>query len=64
MRKVIRFADGHGVAEVRGRRAVVRLDGRYLGTATKCAGGRWAVPGSASLFPSPADAADALSDAA
>ncbi len=63
MRK-IRIADGQGIAEIRGRRAVVRVRGRYLGTATKCDGGRWKVPGSAVLFPSPADAADALADAA
>lgn len=63
MRK-IRIADGQGIAEVRGRRAVVRIHGRYLGTATKCDGGRWKVPGSTVLFRSPADAADALADVA
>lgn len=60
----IPIADGQGVAEIRGRRAVVRIRGRYLGTATKCGGGRWTVPGSTTVFPSPADAADAMAEAA
>lgn len=64
MRKLIRIADGEGTAEIRGRRAAVRIHGRYVGTATKCSGGRWSVPGTATLFRSPADAADALAEAA
>lgn len=64
MRKLIRIADTDAVAEVRGRRAAIRIHGRYVGTATKCSGGRWTVPGSPTLYRSPADAADALADAA
>jgi len=60
MRKV--KSDG-GVVEVRGRRAVVRVGGRYVGTLAKD-GGRWIVPGSPAAYRGPADAAEAMADAA
>jgi hypothetical protein len=62
MRKTLTIADGRGVVTVSGRRAVVRVDGRYVGQATKCGGGRWAVPGADAAFRGPVDAAEALAD--
>lgn len=57
MRKLV---TEHGtVVEVRGRRAVVRIDGRYVGTARRSRG-RWTVPGSTAAYSGPADVADAL----
>jgi hypothetical protein len=45
--------------KVRGRRAVVLIEGRYVGTLAK-GRGRWSVPGSTAAYPTPTDAADAL----
>lgn len=59
MRKLI-VADGRGIVEVHGRRAVVRLSGRYVGQAVKADRGRWRIPGSAAAYSGPADAAEAL----
>lgn len=50
----------NGTVEVRGRRAVVRVGGRYVGTLAKGDRGRWSVPGSTAAYPGPADAAEAL----
>jgi hypothetical protein len=38
---------------------VVRVDGRYVGTARRTRG-RWTVPGSTAAYSGPADVADAL----
>lgn len=53
----------NGTVEIRGRRAVVRVGGRYVGTLAKRTRGRWTVPGSRSAYSSPADAGQALADA-
>jgi hypothetical protein len=62
MRKSLPIADGCGVVELSGRRGVVRVGGRYVGTVVKCTGGRWAVRGCAAAYRSPADAAEDLAD--
>lgn len=59
MRKLT-IADGQGTVEIRGRRAVVRVGGRFVGRAVKTERGRWAVPGSTAAYHGPADAAEAL----
>ena len=59
----LNVCDGKATAEVRGRRAAVRLSGAYLGTLTKT-GGRWSVPGLTGSYRSPAEAAEALAEAA
>ena len=59
MRKLT-IADGQGIVEVRGRRATVKVRGRYVGSVAKGTRGRWTVPGSAAAYPGPADAAEAL----
>lgn len=61
MRK-LPIADGRGVVEIRRRRAVVRVAGRYVGTVVKD-GGRWALPGEHPAYGRPVDAAEALADA-
>jgi hypothetical protein len=53
----------NGSVEVRGRRAVVRIRGRYVGTLLKADRGRWLVPGTPAAYAGPADAAEALADA-
>ncbi len=62
MRKSLPIAEGQGVVEIHGRRAVVRVRGRYVGQATKCAGGRWSVRGTAAAYGGPVDAAEALAE--
>lgn len=59
MRTLI-IADGTGTVQIRGRRAVVRIGGSYVGQAVRRTRGGWAVPGSAAAYPGPADAAEAL----
>lgn len=61
----LNVCDGNGTAEIRrrSRRAAVRVSGRYLGTLTKT-GGRWLIPGQPGSYRSPAEAAEALAEAA
>lgn len=61
MRKLM-IAEGRGTVEIRGRRATVRLRGRYVGQAVKLEAGRWALPGSTAAYPSPSDAAEVLAE--